>query len=124
MPWIISPSDPKAGPPFKVKNKLTGKVKGTHPSYERAKKQLAALYVHAPEEFQQDLDNLLDEFTAGGSVGGGQAGGCGTTSANVGSYAKGWPAVLGLKPGKRKKRSNPIASVLTPQAMRIGGREK
>jgi len=43
MPYGIR----KSGDKYKVVNKETGRVFGTHPSKEKAKKQLAALYVHA-----------------------------------------------------------------------------
>ena len=122
MPWIISPSDPKAAGPFKVKNKITGKVKGTHPTWDRARAQQSALYVHAPESFMADLDALLSEFTGGASVGGGQAGGGGTSSANVGAFAVPFPAP-GSMAGKRKKRT-PMPKLTTLQAMMRGGRKE
>lgn len=114
MPWIISPSDPNAEGPFKVKNKLTGKVKGTHPTYAKARAQQSALYVHAPESLMADLDDLLGEFTGAAGVGGG------TTSANVGSFAKPFPVMQRLP--SRKKRT-PMPKLATLQALMRGGRE-
>jgi hypothetical protein len=59
MPYAIK----KSGDDFKVVNKNTGHVFGTHPSKEKAKKQLAALYVHAPHEsFKRRLTQIVESL--------------------------------------------------------------
>lgn len=53
MPYGIR----KSGEKFKVVNKETGRVFGTHSTKEKAKKQLAALYIHAhPKNEETMLD--------------------------------------------------------------------
>lgn len=50
MPWKVQPSDPKAEGPFKVVNKITGRVMGTHKTHAEAMGQVRALHANVKEE--------------------------------------------------------------------------
>lgn len=56
----------KSGSGFKVKNKDSGKTYSKKPlTKEKAKKQMAALYIHtADESFNKKLDSILENIDA------------------------------------------------------------